>query len=111
MASERRTSALLPGTLDLLVLRTLQLGPLHGHGIVKHIQQASDEVLLVDHGSLYPALRRLEKSGYLSSSWESTPRGREMRFYRLTAKGKKQLAAEEDRWALVAGAMAKILNP
>jgi transcriptional regulator len=110
MAAERRTSALLPGTLDLLVLRTLQLGPLHGHGIVKHIERASDEVLLVDHGSLYPALRRLERQGFLSSSWEPTPRGREMRFYRLTAKGKRQLAAEEDRWALVAGAMAKILS-
>ena len=102
---------LLQGTLDLLVLRTLLLGPLHGHGISKHIQQTTEDVLQVDHGSLYPALNRLEKNGYIASGWESSPRGREMRFYRLTAKGRKHLNAEETRWSVLVKAMARMLKP
>ena len=102
---------LLQGTLDLLVLRTLLLGPLHGHGISRHIQQTTDEVLKVDHGSLYPALSRLEKAGYIASAWENSPRGREMRFYRLTAKGRKYLDAEESKWHVLVRAMAKMLKP
>jgi PadR family transcriptional regulator PadR len=103
--------ALLQGTLDLLVLRTLALGPLHGHGISRHIQQTTDAVLQVEHGSLYPALNRLEKSGYISSKWEATPRGREMRFYRLTARGRRYLDAEETRWSVLVRAMARMLKP
>ena len=93
-----------PGTLDLLILRTLLLGPLHGHGIAKHIQRTSAEVLQVEHGSLYPALARLEKSGCISSKWEPTERGRDMRFYRLTAAGRKQLQVEESKWRALARA-------
>src|SRR5688500_4188921 len=105
MPTKSPRSGLLQGTLDLLILRTLLFGPLHGHGIAKHIQRTSEDVLLVDHGSLYPALHRLEKSGSIASKWEQTERGREMRLYRLTAKGRKQLTAEESRWKELARAM------
>ena len=103
--------SLLQGTLDLLVLRTLLLGPLHGHGISKHIQHTTDDVLTVDHGSLYPALARLQKNGLIDSRWENSSRGREMRFYRLTPKGRKYLDAEESRWHMLVRAMAKMLKP
>jgi PadR family transcriptional regulator PadR len=103
--------ALLQGTLDLLILRTLLFGPLHGHGITKHILHTSEDVLQVEHGSLYPALHRLEKSGCITSKWESTERGREMRLYRLTAKGRKQLGVEQSRWHQLAEAMARMLKP
>jgi PadR family transcriptional regulator PadR len=108
-ASQR--SGLLQGTLDLLILRTLLFGPLHGHGIAKHIQRTSEDVLLVEHGSLYPALGRLEKNGWITSKWEQTERGREMRLYRLTAKGRKQLTVEESKWKQLARAMARMLKP
>jgi PadR family transcriptional regulator PadR len=111
MRSATRRPGLLQGTLDLLILRTLLFGPLHGHGIAKHIQRTSEDVLLVDHGSLYPALHRLEKSGCITSNWEQTDRGREMRLYRLTPKGKRQLRAEESKWTMLAGAMARMLKP
>src|SRR5262249_50035667 len=97
--------------LDLLILRTLLFGPLHGHGIAKHIQRTSDEVLQVEHGSLYPALQRLEKDGCISSKWDLTDRGREMRFYRLTAKGKKHLRLEESKWRQIVRAMSRLLKP
>ena len=99
------------GTLDLLILRTLRFGPLHGHGIAKHIQRTSDEVLQVEHGSLYPALHRLEKSGAITSKWEQTDRGREMRMYRLTPRGRKQLTVEQSRWDELVRAMARVLKP
>jgi PadR family transcriptional regulator, regulatory protein PadR len=111
MAPRTERSTLLQGTLDLLILRTLNLGPLHGHGIATHIQRTSEDVLRVEHGSLYPALARLEKSGAIASSWERASGGRELRLYRLTAKGKKQLAAEESRWAQMVRAMARLLRP
>ena len=101
---------LVPGTLDLLILRTLLLGPLHGHGITRHIQRTSEEVLQVDHGSLYPALHRLEKNGWIASKWEQTPRGREMRIYRITAKGRRQLKAEETNWDRLVRAMARVMK-
>jgi transcriptional regulator len=110
MPTKTSRSGLLQGTLDLLILRTLLFGPLHGHGITKHIQRTSEEVLLVDHGSLYPALHRLEKSGCIASRWEQTDRGREMRLYRLTAKGRRQLTVEESRWKELARAMARMLK-
>jgi transcriptional regulator len=102
---------LVQGTLDLLILRTLLLGPLHGHGITKHIQRTSEDVLQVEHGSLYPALHRLEKNGCITSKWEQTPRGREMRMYRITAKGRRQLKVEETNWEQLVRAMARVLKP
>lgn len=99
------------GTLDLLILRTLLFGPLHGHGIATHIQRTSDDVLQVEHGSLYPALHRLEKNGCITSAWEHTPRGREMRMYRITTKGRRQLKAEETNWEQLVRAIARVLKP
>jgi PadR family transcriptional regulator PadR len=101
----------LQGTLDLLVLRTLLFGPLHGHGIAKHIQRTSKDVLQVEHGSLYPALHRLEKHGYIASEWEQTERKREMRMYRLTSKGRRQLDVEQGKWEELVRAMARVLKP
>ena len=107
----RSSGALLPGTLDLLILRTLLFGPVHGHGIAKHIRHTSEDVLQVEHGSLYPALKRLEQEGWIESGWRNDARGREMKFYRLTAAGRKQLAVEESRWRQIARAMARMLRP
>jgi PadR family transcriptional regulator PadR len=104
-------AAQLHGTLDMIVLRTLLRGPAHGHGITKLIQQTSEDVLRVDHGSLYPALQRLQKQGWIDSKWEDTDRGRQMRFYRLTKAGKKQLEVEESNWNELARAIARILRP
>jgi transcriptional regulator len=102
---------LVQGTLELLILRTLLFGPLHGHGIAKHIQRTSEDVLQVEHGSLYPAVHRLEKSGCITSKWEQTERGREMRMYRLTPKGRKQLSVEQSKWDELVRAMARVLTP
>ena len=99
------------GTLELLILRTLVFGPLHGHGITKHIQRTSEDVLQVEHGSLYPALYRLEENGCITSKWEKTDRGREMRMYRLTVKGRRQLTIEQSRWDELVRAMARVLKP
>jgi PadR family transcriptional regulator len=104
-------ATILPGTLDLLILRTLVFGPLHGHGIGKHIRQTSDDVLQVEHGSLYPALQRLERDGLIASNWAEDARGRELKFYRLTPAGRKQLMVEESRWKQIARAMARMLGP
>jgi len=101
---------LVQGTLELLILRTLLFGPLHGHGIAKHIQRTSEDVLQVEHGSLYPALHRLEKSSCITSKWEQTERGREMRIYRLTPKGRKQLSVEQSKWDELVRAMARVLK-
>ena len=111
MSGDRRRPNLIQGRLDLLILRTLLHGPIHGHGIARHIQRTSDDVLQVEHGSLYPALHRLEKAGCIASRWERTDRGREMRFYRLTAKGRKQLTVDEAEWRSLARAMARMLRP
>ena len=102
---------LVQGTLELLILRTLLFGPLHGHGIAKHVQRTSDDVLLVEHGSLYPALHRLEKSGCITSKWEQAKGAREMRMYRLTPKGRKQLSVEQSQWDELVRAMARVLKP
>ena len=111
MAPEKRTE-LLQGTLDMLILRTLQLGRAHGHEIAKHIQRTSDEVLQVEHGSLYPALHRLEGKGWLSSRWETAKdRNREFKYYRLTAAGKRQLLAEESKWKQLAEAITRVMGP
>jgi len=111
MAPEKRTE-LLQGTLDMLILRTLQLGRAHGHEIAKHIQRTSDEVLQVEHGSLYPALHRLERKGWVLSKWElAKDRNREFKYYRLTAAGKRQLLAEESKWKQLAEAITRVMGP
>jgi transcriptional regulator len=101
---------LLKGTLDLLVLRILVFGPMHGHGIAKAIKSQSDDLLLVDNGSLYPALHRLVRKGWLKAEWEDTPKGRPMKFYRLTPAGRRQLAAEESNWAQLTRAIGLVLK-
>src|SRR5215217_1137668 len=101
---------LLQGTLDLLILRTLLFGPAHGHEIAKHIQRTTEDVLQIEHGSLYPALHRLEKKEWVAAKWEmAKDRNREFKYYRLTAAGKKQLAAEESKWRKLTGAVARIM--
>lgn len=103
---------LLRGTLDMLILKTLVLGPAHGHLIARHIQQSTDDLLQVEHGSLYPALHRLERKGWVSSKWEvSRDRNRELRFYRLTPSGKRQLLREESKWKQMSDAIARVMWP
>src|ERR1700704_403270 len=102
---------LLQGTLDLLILRTLLLGPLHGHAIAKAIEFNSEDVLQVEQGSLYPALHRLIKRGWISSEEGTSENNRRAKFYRLTPKGRKQLALETSKWDKLAGAIAQILRP
>jgi transcriptional regulator len=103
--------ALLQGTLDLLILRTLLAGPTHGHAIAKHIQRASEDLLQVETGSLYPALHRLEAKGWIAPSWKHSDKGKRARFYRLTAGGRRQLVSERSKWEAFSRAMALILNP
>jgi PadR family transcriptional regulator PadR len=102
---------LLQGTLDLLILRTLAPGPVHGHAIVKAIERESQEVLLVEQGSLYPALHRLIKRGWISAEEGVSENNRRAKFYRLTAKGRRQLHVETTRWEKFARAIARILKP
>ena len=102
---------LLQGTLDLLILRTLLLGPRHGHNIAHLIQQTSGDVLRVDHGSLYPALQRLERRGWIAAKWGASENNRRAKYYRLTADGRKQLVAETTKWERLAEAIARVLNP
>lgn len=102
---------LLQGTLDLLILQTLLLGPAHGHTIAYAIERRSDEVLQVEHGSLYPALHRLENRGWIASSWGASENNRKARFYRLTPKGRKQLARQTSRWNQLVSAVNQILKP
>ena len=102
---------LLQGTLDLLVLRTLQGGPAHGHTIAHAIERQSDDVLQVEHGSLYPALHRLEDRGWIASFWGTSENNRRARYYRLTPLGRKQLAHQTSRWDALVGAVNRILRP
>jgi transcriptional regulator len=102
---------LLPGTLDMLILRTLRAGPQHGHGIGLAIRTSSQEVLLVEHGSLYPALHRLRKDGLIEGEWRLSENRQRARYYRLTAKGRKQLSTEESRWNRMVEAIARVLRP
>jgi len=108
---QRERIELLQGTLDLLILRTLRLGPAHGHAIAKAIEFRSDEVLQVEQGSLYPALHRLIKRGWISVQDGTSENNRRAKFYRLTAKGRRQLDVETGKWDKLAGAMARILRP
>jgi len=108
---DRERSALLQGTLDLLILRTLALGPHHGHGITLAIQRSSQGALLVDHGSLYPALQRLEAAGWLRAEWGVSDNNRRARFYQLTAGGRRQLMREANEWRRLSEAVALVLGP
>jgi PadR family transcriptional regulator PadR len=101
---------LLQGTLDLLILKVVALGPVHGYGISQRIRQISDSVLQVQQGSLYPALHRLEKRGWLAADWGESEKGRQAKFYRLSARGRKQLASEELTWNRLSKAVALILQ-
>jgi PadR family transcriptional regulator PadR len=103
---------LLQGTLDMLILRTLLFGPAHGHQIAKHIQRTTEEVLQVEHGSLYPALHRMERKAWIISKWEAAKEGkREFKYYRLTKIGRKRLASEESKWKQLAKAIALVMSP
>lgn len=108
MKTGRDKIDLLRGTLDMLILRTLLQGPAHGHQIAKHIQRSTEDLLQVEHGSLYPALHRMERKGWLASKWESVDGKRELKYYRLTIQGKKQLVVEESKWAQVVSAIARV---
>jgi PadR family transcriptional regulator, regulatory protein PadR len=101
---------LLQGTLDLLILKVVALGPVHGYGIAQRIRQISRDVLQVQQGSLYPALHRLEKRGWLQADWGESDNGRQAKFYRLSAKGRRQLVAEEQTWTRLARAVGLILQ-
>lgn len=107
---EQHRIALLQGTLDLLILRILLFGPQHGQGIARAIQLNSADVLLVEHGALYPALQRMEAQGWISAEWGVSSNNRKARFYSLTAKGRKHLTQETSRWRTLAAAMARILD-
>ena len=111
MAKTRQKPDLLQGTLDLLILRTLQWGPQHGHGIGVALRASSDEVLNVDHGSLHPALHRLERQGWVDAEWKLSDNNQRARYYRLTPSGRKQLMAEESKWDLLVKAVSRIRNP
>ena len=103
---------LMQGTLDMLILRTLVLGPAHGHEIAKHIQRTTDDVLQVEHGSLYPALHRLERKGWVTAKWQMPKdRKREFKYYRLTPTGQKQLAAERSKWRLLVASIGRVMGP
>ena len=100
----------LPGTLDMLILKTLSRGANHGFGIAQHILQVSNDALKIGEGSLYPALHRLEQKGWIRSEWKISETKRRARFYRLTPAGRKQLVAEEEKWAALTAAVAKVLQ-
>lgn len=102
---------MLQGTLDMLVLQTLQAGPAHGYTIARTIQQRSDDVLQVEQGSLYPALQRLESRGWISSYWDVSENNRKARFYRLTPAGRRQLVRETSDWQQMVRAIARVLRP
>ncbi|HYL38088.1 MAG TPA: PadR family transcriptional regulator [Bryobacteraceae bacterium] len=112
MGSAKRQAGgeLVQGTLDMLILKTLQRGPQHGYGIAQFIQQVSDEVLRVEEGSLYPALHRLELDGLIGAEWGQSDNNRRAKFYRLTVLGRKQLAKEAGNWNRLAGAIAKVME-
>src|SRR5438034_9542391 len=102
---------IMQGTLDMLILRTLVLGPAHGHEIDKHIQRTTDDGLQVEHGSLYPALHRLERKGWITAKWEMPKdRKREFKYYRLTPAGKKQLATERSKWRLLVASIGRVMG-
>jgi PadR family transcriptional regulator PadR len=110
-ATKREQIALLQGTLDVLILRMLIVGPQHGQGIARAIQETSEDELLVDHGALYPALQRLEAQKWITAKWGTSSNNRKARFYTLTRAGRQQLLQESSRWRRLAAAMARVLGP
>jgi len=109
---QRSRTELLHGTLDMLILRTLLFGPGHGHQIAKHIHRTTEDVLQVEHGSLYPALHRMERKGWIASKWETAKDGnREFKFYRLTVAGRQQLLNQESKWQQLTRAIALVMSP
>jgi PadR family transcriptional regulator, regulatory protein PadR len=98
------------GTLDLLVLKALSLGPMHGYGVGQRIQQLAEDMLTIEEGTLYPALYRIEQRGWIKSEWGMSENNRRARFYKLTRQGRKQLAAEESQWEYLTAAVAKVLQ-
>ncbi len=112
MTTMEKRIELLQGTLDMLILRTLLFGPAHGHQIAKHIQRTTDDVLQLEHGSLYPALHRLERRGWVVAKWQTAKdRNRQFKYYRLTPAGRKQLVAERSRWKQLARAIRRVMWP
>src|SRR6266849_3833979 len=111
MSTQRDKIELLQGTLDMLILRTLLFGPAHGHAVAHAIERGSEEVLQVEHGSLYPALHRLVKQGLISAKEGVSENNRRAKFYSLTAKGRKQLTAENSKWARLTQAISRIMHP
>jgi transcriptional regulator len=107
---EKERHALVQGTLDLLILRILLFGPQHGQGVARAIQTNSEDVLLVDHGALYPALQRMEAQGWIAADWGISSNNRRARFYTITAKGRKHLTEETGRWRTISNAMGRILD-
>jgi transcriptional regulator len=101
---------LLQGTLDVLVLKALSWGPTHGYGVARHLQRLTDDVLQIEEGTLYPALHRMERRGWLESEWGLSENNRRAKFYRLTAEGRKQLRAEASSWSVFSQAVAKVLT-
>ena len=110
MTAARSRGELVPGTLDLLILQTLTVQPLHGYAIAQHIERLSDEVFRVEQGSLYPALDRLQRAGWVTSEWRDTPTKRRARYYTITATGRQQLGAELSRYDRVSLAIARVLG-
>jgi len=108
---EKTRVALLQGTLDLLILRTVRFGRQHGQGIARAIQEQSEDVLLVEHGALYPALQRLEAQGWITAEWGTSSNNRKARFYTLSKQGRKQLVEEANRWRTLVHAIGRILGP
>ena len=108
---EKERLAILQGTLDVLILRTLIFGPQHGQGIARAIQETSEDELLIEHGALYPALQRLEAQGWISARWGTSANNRKARYYSLTKSGRGQLVRESNRWRRLAAAMARVLGP
>jgi PadR family transcriptional regulator PadR len=104
-------SEMVQGTLDMLILRTLVLGPAHGQAIAHTIERGSEDVLQVEHGSLYPALHRLQNRGWIAAFWGTSENNRKAKYYRLTPEGRKQLAAQKSRWDQVVRAISRIMNP
>src|SRR5512136_1711869 len=113
MSTQRQLSRveLLQGTLDMLILRTLLFGPAHGHAIAHAIEHGSEDVLQVEHGSLYPALHRLESRGWIASFWGTSENNRKARYYRLTPSGRRQLVQQESRWDQLVAAVNRIVKP
>ena len=111
MPPSKESQEMLQGTLDMLILRTLLFGPAHGHTIAHAIEHASEEVLQVEQGSLYPALYRLEAQGLISAEWGVSENNRRARYYKLTAAGRRQLNAETENWARISGVIGRVLQP